>query len=240
MFDTSVITGHWLDFARGIGVTVLVTSLGLLLGFLIGFAVALLRASSLLPLRILIGFYVEVLRNIPFIILLFIFFYGLPFANIRLPSQVAGGIALALFSSAYYAEILRGAMAAVPHGQVEAARAIGFSHWQILRDVVVPQMWKFALPPLAGTTTTTVKESSVLSTIAVAELTYQGLIVQGMTFAPFEVFVTVAALYWIYTALLTAGFHRAERAIGTPEMNAVFRSAVARKYLSLDHRRRAP
>jgi len=236
MFDISVITGNWAYFARGIGMTILITTAGMLLGFGIGFLVALLRTATLLPLRIAVGIYVEVLRNIPFIILLFIFFYGLPFAGIRIPSQVAGTVALALFCSAYYAEILRGAMAAVPSGQIEAARAMGLTHLQILRDIIVPQMWKFALPPMAGTTTTTVKESSVLSTIAVSELTYQGLIVQGMTFAPFEVFATVAGLYWIFTAVLTWGFHRAERAVGSPEMTEVIRSKVARKYLSLDHR----
>jgi polar amino acid transport system permease protein len=97
-------------------------------------------------------------------------------------------------------------------------------------------MWKFALPPMAGTTTMAVKESSILSTITVSELTYQGLIVQGMTFAPFEVFFAVASLYWIFTALLSWGFRKVERAVGSPEMAAAFRSPVARKYLSLDHR----
>ena len=237
MLDISVITNNWQYFAAGIWVTVLVTISATILGFCIAFIIALVRTSAVLPLRIAAGVYVEVLRNIPFIILLFIFFYGLPFAGIRIPERVAGTIALAMFASAYYAEILRGAMAAVPHGQVEAARAMGFTHLQILRDIIVPQMWKFALPPMAGTTTMAVKESSILSTITVSELTYQGLIVQGMTFAPFEVFFAVAGLYWIFTALLSWGFRRTERAVGSPEMAAVFRSPLARKYLSLDHRR---
>jgi His/Glu/Gln/Arg/opine family amino acid ABC transporter permease subunit len=237
MFDISVITKNWPYFVHGIGVTVLVTMSAAILGFCIAFIIALLRTSAFPPLRIAAAAYLEVLRNIPFIILLFIFFYGLPFAGIRIPERLAGMVALAMFVSAYYGEILRGAMAAVPHGQVEAARAMGFSHSQILRDIIVPQMWKFALPPMAGTTTMAVKESSVLSTITVAELTYQGLIVQGMTFAPFEVFFAVAGLYWIYTALLSWGFRRLEHAVGSPEMAAVFRSPIARKYLSLDHRR---
>jgi polar amino acid transport system permease protein len=237
MLDLSVITSNWQYFAHGIGVTILVTTAATILGFCIAFIVALLRTSAFLPLRIAAGAYVEVLRNIPFIILLFIFFYGLPFAGIRIPERLAGTIALAMFASAYYGEILRGAMAAVPHGQVEAAQAMGLTNRQILRDIIVPQMWKFALPPMAGTTTMAVKESSILSTITVSELTYQGLIVQGMTFAPFEVFFAVAGLYWIFTALLSWGFRRTERAVGSPEMEAVFRSRVARKYLSLDHRR---
>ncbi|MDB5501557.1 MAG: Polar amino acid transport system permease protein [Tardiphaga sp.] len=237
MLDISVITNNWQYFAQGIWVTVVVTTSATILGFCIGFIIALVRTSTLLPLRIAGGVYVEVLRNVPFIILLFLFFYGLPFAGIRIPERVAGTIALAMFASAYYAEILRGAMAAVPRGQVEAARAIGFTQPQILRYIIAPQMWKFALPPMAGTTTMAIKESSILSTITVAELTYQGLIVQGMTFAPFEVFFAVASLYWIFTALLSWGFRRTERAVGSPELAAVFRSPLARKYLSLDHRR---
>lgn len=236
MLDFSVILNHWPYFAQGIALTVILSMCGAVFGFAIAFPMALMRTSPYWILRILSGIYVEVLRNVPFIILVFLFFYGLPFAGIRMPERVAGAIALSLFASAYYAEILRGAMASIPRGQVEAARAIGFTYPQILRDVVVPQMWKFALPPMAGTTTMTVKESSILSTITVAELTYQGLIVQGMTFAPFEVFFAVAALYWIFTAILSRVFVLVERRVGVVDTGAVARSEVARRYLSLDHR----
>lgn len=234
MIDLTVITNNWQYFAKGIWMTIQVATAAILLGFCIAFAVALIRTSRFLFLRSLATVYVEVLRNIPFIILLFIFFYGLPFAGIRLPEQVAGTIALAMFASAYYGEIIRGAMASVPKGQVEAARAMGFTYPQILYDIIIPQMWKFALPPMAGTTTMTVKESSILSTITVAELTYQGLIVQGMTFAPFEVFIGVAGLYWIFTIFISRLFRVAEKRIGSPELAAAKRSPVARKYLTLE------
>ncbi|HEY0122439.1 MAG TPA: amino acid ABC transporter permease [Rhizobium sp.] len=237
--DFSVIANNWPLFAKGIWMTIQVSIAAIILGFCIAFGVALVRTSRFRALRVAASVYVEVLRNIPFIILLFIFFYGLPFAGIRLPEQAAGTIALSLFASAYYGEIIRGAMAAVPRGQVEAARAMGFTFAQTLRDIVIPQMWKFALPPMAGTTTMTVKESSILSTITVAELTYQGLIVQGMTFAPFEVFFAVAGLYWAYTALISQLFRQAERRLGVSELAAAYRSPVARKYLTLDAGRRA-
>lgn len=237
--DYAVVTNNWPLFAKGIWMTIQVSLAAIVLGFCIAFCIALIRTSRFRVLRIVASVYVEVLRNIPFVILLFIFFYGLPFAGIRLPGQVAGTIALSMFASAYYGEIIRGAMAAVPRGQVEAARAMGFTFPQTLRDVIIPQMWKFALPPMAGTTTMTVKESSILSTITVAELTYQGLIVQGMTFAPFEVFFAVAGLYWIYTAFLSHLFKRAEKHLGSSELAAVYRSPIAHKYLTLDAGRRA-
>lgn len=236
MLDFSVLLNYWPYFARGIVVTIQIATMAAILGFLIAFPMALMRTSSIAPVRWVATTYVEILRNVPFIILVFLFYYGLPFSGIRLPEITAGTIALAMFASAYYAEILRGAMASVPRGQVEAGRAMGMTSPQILRDIIVPQMWKFALPPMAGTTTTTVKESSILSTITVAELTYQGLIVQGMTFAPFEVFFAAAALYWAFTALLSFGFRRVERAVGSPEQASMLRSPIARKYLSLEHR----
>jgi len=236
--DYTVVTNNWPLFAKGIWMTIQISLAAILVGFVIAFGIALVRTSRFRALRIAATVYVEILRNIPFVILLFIFFYGLPFAGIRLPAQFAGTIALSLFASAYYGEIIRGAMAAVPRGQVEAARAMGFTWAQTLRDIIIPQMWKFALPPMAGTTTMAIKESSILSTITVAELTYQGLIVQGMTFAPFEVFFAVAGLYWIYTAIIAQLFRRAEHKLGSSELAAAHRSPVARKYLTLDAGRR--
>ncbi|AYD03602.1 amino acid ABC transporter permease [Neorhizobium sp. NCHU2750] len=237
--DYTVVTNNLQLFAKGIWMTIQISIAAVLFGFVIAFGVALIRTSRFHALKVAAAVYVEVLRNIPFVILLFIFFYGLPFAGIRLPEQFAGTIALSLFASAYYGEIIRGAMASVPRGQVEAARAMGFTWGQTLRDVIIPQMWKFALPPMAGTTTMAIKESSILSTITVAELTYQGLVVQGMTFAPFEVFFAVAGLYWIYTAIISQLFRQAERRLGASELAAAYRSPVARKYLTLDAGRRA-
>jgi polar amino acid transport system permease protein/putative glutamine transport system permease protein len=236
MLDISVFLNYWPYFAKGFWLTIQISLCSAVLGFLIAFPMALMRVSHVRVLRVLSAFYIEVLRNVPFIILVFLFFYGLPFAGVRLPERVAGTIALSLFVSAYYAEILRGAMASIPRGQVEAARAAGFTYPQILRDIVVPQMWKFALPPMAGTTTMTVKESSILSTITVAELTYQGLIVQGMTFAPFEVFFAAAALYWMFTALLSWMFLVVERRLGIVQNHGTSQSKIARRFLSLDHR----
>lgn len=234
MFDPQVIIDHLPYFMVGIWMTIQVSLAAIAIGFCTAFCVALMRTSRFRALRWFGSVYVEVLRNVPFIILLFIFFYGLPFTGIRLKEQVAGSIALSFFASAYYAEIIRGAMASVPRGQVEAARAMGFTYGQILRDIIIPQMWKFALPPMAGITTMTVKESSILSTITVAELTYQGIIVQGMTFAPFEVFFAIAALYWIFTAVLVRFFRMAEHRVGAGGQSAASRSPVARKFLILD------
>ncbi|WP_185984493.1 amino acid ABC transporter permease [Aureimonas mangrovi] len=236
MLDLAVIANYWPYFLQGLWLTITISLSAAVLGFVIAFPMALARTAPYAVLRAGSTVYVEVLRNVPFIILVFLFFYGLPFAGIRMPERVAGTIALSLFASAYYAEILRGAIASIPRGQVEAARAVGFTYPQILRDVIIPQMWKFALPPMAGTTTMTVKESSILSTITVAELTYQGLIVQGMTFAPFEVFFMAAGLYWAFTAILSRLFVLVERRVGVAESAAVGRSGVARQYLSLDHR----
>lgn len=111
--------------------------------------------------------------------------------------MLVGIVALALYSSVYYAEIMRAGIAAIPRGQAEAARAIGMSHAQSLQNVVFPQMWPIVLPPVANQTMALVKESSILSTITVSEMTMSALVVQGITFRPFEVFIMITILYWM-------------------------------------------
>lgn len=148
-------------------------------------------------------------------------------------------IALAFFASSYFAEIIRGAILAVPKGQMEAARAIGMSYFQGLYEIVAPQTVRLLLPPSTNTSISMVKETSVLSTITVAELTYQGLVIQGETFAPFEIFLTTAAIYWMITAIFAYLMHRTEKAFGASQGAHHARSSQADKYLLIGERRPA-
>ncbi|ABQ61650.1 hypothetical protein H721_01882 [Brucella ovis IntaBari-2006-46-332] len=200
-FDFSVIFDNWTLFARGTWLTIVIAIVAIATGFLISIPIALMALSHRRPLRWISSAYVEWFRNIPFIVVLYLFFYGLPFMGVRLPESIVGTIALAFFASSYFAEIIRGAILAVPKGQMEAARAIGMSYFQGLYEIVAPQTVRLLLPPSTNTSISMVKETSVLSTITVAELTYQGLVIQGETFAPFEIFLTTAAIYWMITAI---------------------------------------
>jgi His/Glu/Gln/Arg/opine family amino acid ABC transporter permease subunit len=238
-FDISVIFDNWALFARGTVLTIVIAIAAVAVGFVVAVPIALMALSHRSPLRWLATAYVEWFRNVPFIVVLYLFFYGLPLFNVRLPEAVVGAIALAFFASSYFAEIIRGAILAVPKGQMEAARAIGMSYFQGLWEIVAPQTVRLLLPPSTNTSISMVKETSVLSTITVAELTYQGLVVQGETFAPFEVFLTTAAIYWIVTAVLAQAFRRTEQAFGAAQGAHHSRPSLADKYLLIGERRPA-
>lgn len=200
-FDHTVILDNLPLFLEGAWLTLRLA----LVVFLIGMAIATLAAitsfSAFAPLRWLVNGYVAVMRGIPFIVLLFLTHYGLPAAGVRVPAMITATAALSLFAGAYYTEIIRACVKALPRGQWEAARTIGMSPTKAAIHVIVPQVITPMLPPLVNCTMTMIKESSVISSITVAELTFQGLVVQGNTFAPFEVFVAVALLYWAITSL---------------------------------------
>ena len=150
-------------------------------------------------------------RNTPFMIQVFLLFYVLPFYGIRIPANIVGIIGLALFGSVYYAEIIRAGIDAIPRGQLESARSIGMSHWQSMTNIVLPQTMRIILPPIGNQTLSLVKESSILSTITVQELTMSALIVQGQTFRPFEVFIVITLLYWGINELIATSLRIYER-----------------------------
>ena len=139
--------------------------------------------------------------------------YVLPFYGVRISAEYVGIIALAAFGSAYFAEIIRAGIDAVPKGQLESARAIGMTDWQSMKNIILPQTLSIVLPPLTNQTLTLIKESAILSTITVHELTMTGLMVQGETFRPFEVFIMVALLYWALNETIATIMRRFEKNI---------------------------
>lgn len=235
--DYTVITDNWRLFASGAMMTLIIALISVAAGFLISIPVALMSLSHRRWLRWIAGAYVEWFRNIPFIVVLYIFFYGLPFAGLRLPEAVVGTLALAFYSSTYFSEVIRGAVLAVPKGQMEAARAIGMSYFMGMREIVAPQTLRLLLPPSTNTAISMIKETSILSTITVAEITYQGLVVQGQTFAPFEVFMMTAVLYWLITSVFARVMHGVERAAGAAQGGNQQRHSLADRYLQIGMRR---
>jgi len=235
-YEPSILVPYLPLFAEGALVTVEASAAAFVLGYAAGILVALLALVPGWPPRLAVRAYIETLRNIPFILLLFLVYYGLPFAGVRLPALLVGTVALALFASAYYAEIIRAAIAALPRGQFESARVIGMSPLQAMRHVIAPQILRALVPPSTGMTLTMVKESAVLSSITVPELTYQGLVVQGNTFGPFEVFTAVTLIYWGIGIVLAELARRLERRLGRAQARGLLRSPVVARYLSLERR----
>ena len=180
---------------KGFFLTIGVCAASLVLALVGGAVLALARLSRFPLLTWLALVYIEVFRNIPFMIQVFLFYYVLPFFGFRAPAYVVGIIALSSFASAYYAEIIRGAVLSVPSGQMESARAMGMSYTQAMRHVIFPQMMGYLIPPATNQSTSLVKESSILSTITVHELTMAAQVVQATTYSHIEVLVAISLTY---------------------------------------------
>jgi His/Glu/Gln/Arg/opine family amino acid ABC transporter permease subunit len=193
--------------------TIKIVISAIILGIPFGLILALGRRSRLKLVRVLSASFIEIFRNTPFIIQVFMFFYVLPFYGLHLPAAYVGIVALAAFGSAYFAEVIRGGINAVAKGQLESARATGMSDWQAMRYVVLPQTLPIILPAMTNQTLSLVKESAVLSTITVGELTMAAVKVQGETFRPFEAFIMIAMMYWALNETIAIFMRRVERKV---------------------------
>ncbi len=209
--DASIFIDYGPQILEGFRLTIVIVVLAVLLGLPAGILLAFAKMSKLAVIRWPALAYLEVIRNTPFMIQAFLLFYVLPFYGVRLPADVVGVLALAMFGSVYYAEIVRAGIDAVPRGQLQSARAVGMSGLEAMRYIVLPQSLPMILPPIANQTLSLVKESAILSTITVQEMTMAALRVQGETFRPFEVFVMVAVLYWVLNEVIATGIRYLER-----------------------------
>jgi His/Glu/Gln/Arg/opine family amino acid ABC transporter permease subunit len=202
-FDFTIYVEYAPTIVRGFLLTIAASGMAIVMSPIVGACLALARLSRY---RILVGLsmaFVEIMRDLPFMVVLFLIFYLLPALGIRLPAFVVGVITLSLYSGAYFSELMRSAILAVPKGQMESARACGMSRLQALRHVVVPQMMGYFLPPATNQAVLVVKESSILSTITVAELTMASEVIQSYTYSPIEVFVLISILYWLMCTSVT-------------------------------------
>lgn len=191
--------------------TVLLSLVAFVGGGLLGAVVALARVSPNRAVRWVAAGWIEVVQGTPVLILLFLTFYGLPLLGTRLPPLVAAGIGLTIYASAFLGDIWRGCIQAVPAGQWEGASALALSRWQRMRRVVLPQAVRLAVPPTVGFSVQVVKNTSVASIIGFVELARAGVLMNNVTFQPFRVFLTVAALYFVLCWPLSLASRRLER-----------------------------
>ena len=211
--DLSIFINYGPQLFLGFLMTIKIVISAIILGIPFGLILALGRRSRLKLVRVLSASFIEIFRNTPFIIQVFMFFYVLPFYGLHLPAAYVGIVALAAFGSAYFAEVIRGGINAVAKGQLESARATGMSDWQAMRYVVLPQTLPIILPAMTNQTLSLVKESAVLSTITVGELTMAAVKVQGETFRPFEAFIMIAMMYWALNETIAIFMRRVERKV---------------------------
>jgi aspartate/glutamate/glutamine transport system permease protein len=182
----------------GLLTTARLSLLSILISMALGTLVGILRVSPLAPLRVLGAGYVEFFRNIPLLICFAFIYYGLPKAGVTFPTFESGVIGLSVYTAAFVAEVVRAGLQSISAGQFEAARALGMTYLQMLRLVLMPQVFRMIVPPLGTVFIALVKNSSVASAIVVEEMMYQAEVVAGRYFYP-NVFLIAGLLYLVIT-----------------------------------------
>ena len=182
--------------------TLQISVVSIVLGSLLGALAGLMRVQPLRPVRFLAAAYVELLRNIPLMLVLYLIYFGLG-AFFPVSPFWAAVVGLSVFEGAYVAEILRAGIESVDRGQMEAARSLGMSWLQSMRHVIVPQAVRRSLPPLTGQFVSLVKDSSLASLVSYEELMLVGRQVNSRIFSPFEVFLTIGAIYFVICLALS-------------------------------------
>lgn len=195
----------------GLLLTIQISLVSLVVSLLIGIPVAFGQGSRILPIRYLCDFYVKIIRGTPLIAQIYLFYYIIGTAWGVDNRVVAGVIILSVFSGAYIAEIIRGSLMSLDQGQLKAARAVGFTRAQTIRHVVMPQLIARTLPALTGQAASIIKDSSLLSVIAVIELTQTMREISATNYNFFGCFLLLGALYLCLTLPIMFVSRRFER-----------------------------
>ena len=236
-------TGRWAAnyILQGLFTTLKLVLWAMVLATLIGIVLGVFRTTNSLFLRMIGRTYVEIIRNLPPLVLVFIFYFfvadqiipllglepfvrsrppqtqavlGVLFAPVSLFTQfISAIVTIAVFEGAYIIEIIRAGIESIERGQREAAYVLGLSWLDQMRLVIMPQAIKRILPALAGQFISTIKDSAIVAAISIGELTYQGMQLAASTQFTFEVWLTVALLYLVLTLTLSLGVSRLEKSL---------------------------
>jgi glutamine transport system permease protein len=212
--EVDVITAALPILLKGLQVTLYIFAIAIVLGFAIGLVIALLRLAPIKILQWISKIYVDAIRGTPFIVQLFFIYFGVNSLHlISLNSTTAGIITVAINAGAYFAEIIRAGIQSIDKGQTEAARSIGFTGAQTMRYVILPQAFRRMLPTITNQSIISLKDTSLLSVIGIADLTQQGQIQASATFEAFKIWLAVGVIYFIVIYLLTLLANFVERRI---------------------------
>jgi polar amino acid transport system permease protein len=223
---------------QGLFTTIRLSIWGTILATVIGTLIGFCRISRKLFKRLIGRTYVELMRNIPPLVLVFVFYFffsdqimiflgvdefidsrseptrkllSFLFAQpSRFSAFLSALVTLAIFEAAYIAEIVRAGIESIERGQWEASHALGLSWWQQMRHIILPQATQRILPPLAGQFISTIKDSAIVSVISIQELTFQGMELMSATYLTFEVWITITVLYLLLTLTLSLAVGRLE------------------------------
>lgn len=189
---------------EGLQVTLYIFAIAIVIGFLIGLVVALFRLAPLKILNWIAKIFVDAIRGTPFIVQLFFIYFGLnSFEFISLDNTTAGIVTVAVNAGAYFSEIIRAGIQSIDKGQTEAARSLGLNSTQNMRYIILPQAFRRMLPTITNQAIISLKDTSLLSVIGVADLTQEGRIQASATFDAFNVYLILGIIYFVVIYLLS-------------------------------------
>lgn len=197
-FQIDIVVRNYRELLIGAYITLQITAVSFILALLLGIIVGISRSRPGFLKRLFTP-YVEIFRGTPLLVQLFFIYYALPSVGITMENFIAAYVGLGLCGGAYISEIIRGALYSVERGQEEAALSLGFSKIQAMIYIILPQAIRVALPTLMNSFSAQLKDTSLVSVLAISELTRSGQMVYSRTFRPFEIYLVVAALYFIMT-----------------------------------------
>lgn len=200
------LSASWLVFV--------ISVLAIVVSWICGLVAALAKSSRFAAFRQASAFYIWFIRGTPTLIQIFIVYFGLPQLGLRMSPFVAGVLALGFNGGAYIAEIVRAGLSAIPKGQMESSAALGMSRFHIMSRIILPQVFRIILPPVTNEAITMLKNTSLLSTITVVELTLYSQTIIATTFRPFEFYIATAVIYLVMTTVLSQFAMRLERHYG--------------------------
>jgi len=206
-----LLTSNWSAFISGFGWTLLSSILALFFSLIIGSLFAILEVVPNKFLRIIGNIYVEIFRNIPLLVITMFFYLVIPLYVVKINGFTAGTIGLTIYTSAFIAETVRAGINSVDPGQMEASRGQGMTFWQAMRYIVLPQAFKYVIPPLGNQFVNLVKNSSVLAFVAGFDLMYQGNAIASQTFDTVNTYIIVGVFYLIITLPISYYMQHLER-----------------------------
>ncbi len=208
--STFVVEGRWQWFVSGLGNTLLISLLSVILGLVIGVIMALMRLSKIKLLRVVSGIYIDIIRGTPTMVQLLIINFII-FASVNIPAWIVGSIAFGINSGAYIAEIVRGGILSVNAGQSEAGRSLGMTSAQTMRSIVMPQAMKNILPALGNEFVVLIKETAVIGMVSNIDLVGAARKVQGRTYDYLIPLLSIAVIYYVVIKIISTVLARLEK-----------------------------
>ena len=233
LFDFKLVFTQIPDLIRYLPITLELAIIAMALGIILGLILAIVKIREIPVLKQIATFFISLIRGTPVLVQLYIAYFGIPMfikaLNQKYGTSLEVGdvsgfvyavIALGINQSAYNAEIIRAALLSVGEGQIEAASALGMSYLQALRRIILPEAITVALPSLGNSLISVIKGTSLAFTCAVVEMTAQGKIIGGRSYRYFEVYVSLAIIYWVITIIIEQILKAIENKLAIPEQVA--------------------